>query len=273
MESDRWKWGAWLYWLIDVDDLVFDSLPRVIMYHSIGVENGYGNISTNEFQRHLRWLAQHTDVVDLPAVLDSPDAADKQVAVTFDDGLASFLWNAYPLIQKYQVPCTMFALGASIRSRSGTSNNQQLLERLETPDRLMSEDELNELTEDELVTVGAHTWTHPELPTLQDPELLHTEIVGAKRCLESALDVDIDRFAYPYNESSPEADELVSDTYEYAVLGGGRRSRITAATNPTAIPRIDGGVELERLTYNMADLSIHLRQRDVDAEAKPTPSL
>jgi len=49
----------------------------------------------------------------------------------------------------------------------------------------------------ELMTIGAHTHTHPNLRILTDSDVVH-EMLKSKRILENKLDHPIKHFAYPY---------------------------------------------------------------------------
>jgi peptidoglycan/xylan/chitin deacetylase (PgdA/CDA1 family) len=63
--------------------------------------------------------------------------------------------------------------------------------------RMMTVDELLELSSSGLVDIGAHTLNHPFLATLPKEEQ-RNEIVGSRRRLESLLDAPVRSFSYPY---------------------------------------------------------------------------
>jgi peptidoglycan/xylan/chitin deacetylase (PgdA/CDA1 family) len=64
-------------------------------------------------------------------------------------------------------------------------------------DRIMSAAELRDLVRGGLVTVGAHTATHPVLSTLPAEEQ-YAEIIRSRRELEAVVGSRVDQFAYPY---------------------------------------------------------------------------
>jgi len=66
-------------------------------------------------------------------------------------------------------------------------------------DRPMTSDEVRFLANDGLVTIGAHTATHPALTTLPDVALCR-EIVKSKATCEALADAKVIAFAYPYGD-------------------------------------------------------------------------
>jgi peptidoglycan/xylan/chitin deacetylase (PgdA/CDA1 family) len=67
--------------------------------------------------------------------------------------------------------------------------------------RAMTEDEVRQLAEGELVQIGAHTLTHPILAQLA-PEQQQQEIAGSKSRLEALTGRSITTFAYPYGKKN-----------------------------------------------------------------------
>lgn len=67
--------------------------------------------------------------------------------------------------------------------------------------RAMSADEVWQMAEGDLVTIGAHTVTHPLLPSLSTAEQ-RREIVESKQCLEEIFDRPVKTFSYPNGSGS-----------------------------------------------------------------------
>jgi hypothetical protein len=63
--------------------------------------------------------------------------------------------------------------------------------------RAMTGDEVRALVEDGIVTIGAHTATHPVLPALE-PADCQREIAESKEGCEALIGAPIEAFAYPY---------------------------------------------------------------------------
>ncbi len=123
----------------------------------------------------------------------------KRFAVTFDDGYASLISRALPVLAELGVPATVFVPtsfvgGERPLSWAGISQWES------SPHR----DELTPLAWDELREllaagweVGSHTVTHPRLPTLGDADL-DRELTASREAIEKNLGIRCRSLAYPY---------------------------------------------------------------------------
>lgn len=87
----------------------------VLTYHSfnLGGQNGLvHSLPLNRFEKQLRFLKENFYLVSLTdgvAALERRDTADKPwLAITIDDGFRDNYEYAFPLLQKYGVPATIF---------------------------------------------------------------------------------------------------------------------------------------------------------------------
>lgn len=92
------------------------------MYHRIADEtcDPWGLcVSASEFDEQLAVLADHRAVVDLAAFTDDDTyrLTDHRLAVTFDDGYLDNLRTALPLLEKHEIPATLFVVGHAIGRR------------------------------------------------------------------------------------------------------------------------------------------------------------
>ena len=67
--------------------------------------------------------------------------------------------------------------------------------------RMLTEVEVTALGQDGLIEIGAHTMTHPVLPTLS-LDAQRREVMESKACLERIVNRVVDSFAYPYGQTS-----------------------------------------------------------------------
>lgn len=92
---------------------------RILAYHRIAEfkETPAGacpNISATpgSFQRQMRHLALRYRVVSMPEVLDAVERnkplPDRAVLITFDDAYTDFADNAWPILQQFRLPATVF---------------------------------------------------------------------------------------------------------------------------------------------------------------------
>ena len=92
----------------------------VVMYHHVLEEDssllGDYVISRQELESDLQWLqkAGYTPVSPSQLIAYAAGEGDlpqRPILLTFDDGYESFFANAYPLLQKYQMPAVVSVIG------------------------------------------------------------------------------------------------------------------------------------------------------------------
>ncbi len=90
------------------------SAPRILMYHRFCDEGPPRRLSSDLFEHHLQYLVKHFHVRPLAEIVaalrEERPLAPRTVALTVDDGYADFVEHAYPLLQKYEVPATVFVV-------------------------------------------------------------------------------------------------------------------------------------------------------------------
>ena len=80
------------------------------MYHRVGasgIDPHRLSVSESTFRAQLEWLRTRCSVIPLEA-LAGGDAADRAIAVTFDDGYVDNVSTALPLLRSAGVPATFF---------------------------------------------------------------------------------------------------------------------------------------------------------------------
>jgi peptidoglycan/xylan/chitin deacetylase (PgdA/CDA1 family) len=102
----------------------FVSRGVILLYHRvIDLESDPYNlcISPARFEEHLQVLRRLSPVVrlgELAKALSSGSLPHRSVVITFDDGYADNLYQAQPLLEKYEIPATVFmTTGAGGRQR------------------------------------------------------------------------------------------------------------------------------------------------------------
>lgn len=157
----------------------------VLYYHAVPWEYA------GRFEEQMRMVAAQTKAVPLAAVDHLPDGTHS-VAITFDDALVSFAKHAVPVLERWNIPATVFAVVDTLGAAPVWG------EHYYSPDeRVMSEDELGALPG--LISVGSHTLTHPHLLALSQQEA-DLEIGESRRKLESLLQKPVRTFSFPHGE-------------------------------------------------------------------------
>lgn len=86
----------------------------ILTYHRFSRREHPSRISAGEFEKHLRYLQRHNRVVPLSEIAEALQNGERlppsSVALTIDDGYRDAYEIAFPLLQKYDFPATLFAI-------------------------------------------------------------------------------------------------------------------------------------------------------------------
>ena len=202
--------------------------PRILIYHQIGAGSGRQmDLSTEMFRGHVKWLLDHGRIVGFGDALSGADdpESNRQFVLTFDDGYADFYENGFPLLREHGLPFTLYL----------TSGHLETGEVLHPGDRPLSWDQVDDMLSTGLVTLGAHTHTHPDLRGLS-VGAIEEEIGQSNRLIEARTGQAPRHFAYPKGFWDETAETVVRANYSTAVLGGG--SPVSQNTDPFRIGRV-----------------------------------
>src|ERR1041384_6860546 len=167
-------------------------MASILVYHTINHadrQNGCPEmISPERFEQQLSWLSRNRTVVPLTRTLE-PCRRD-EVAITFDDGYRDNLTIALPLLEKYELPITLFVVAGFV----GREN-------------YLSPDELREMARHPLVTIGSHGLWHRNFTKLSRRDA-RFELLESRRHLQAMIDAPIELLAWPYGECNSETERL-----------------------------------------------------------------
>ena len=172
--------------------------PLVLCYHAVSDTWPHQlSVSPRVLESQLELLLRRGyESVGAEEVLS---ASGRVLHVTFDDALTS-VWNAVPILERLEVPATVFAC-------TGYADDPRPLGVPELADELHAHaEELRTMSWDELrklaghgIEVESHTVSHPHLPSLSDEELA-SELQSSKRRLEEELGRPCRFLAYPFGD-------------------------------------------------------------------------
>ena len=255
--------------------------PLILLYHRVTrLANDRWSIAVTpaHFTEQMELLRQRARVLPLSA-LDAtparPNARSATVVVTFDDGYADNLYEAVPVLQRFDIPATVFvatdavdharefwwddlerlvapteydAVWARLRD-IGAQEREALLDALRdaaqvnsTPRRdyrPLRPDELVSLSRDTGIEIGAHTASHARLGALT-AAAQRAEIEASKVALESIIGRPVESFAYPFGR----AGDYTAETVQLVREAGFARACVNQAgvmdrsTDRFALPRL-----------------------------------
>ena len=204
----------------------------ILMYHVVntpppGTAEPELWVSRQDLQAQMGWLAAHGyHAVTLQDVWNAWHHGgllpSRPIVVSFDDGYTSHLTNALPVLRAHGWP--------------GVLNLQVNQTRYDLkPDAVRA-----------LIAAGwevdAHTYSHPDLTTVDDQQLRH-EIADARVQLRRTFGVPVNFFCYP------------AGRYDTHVIDAVRAAGYLAATTTTAglAAPADPPFELPRVRVNGSD--------------------
>ena len=183
----------------------------VIMYHDvIPVRNRtsvFFDITVRRFLKQMQFIQQnHMVPITLDQLYDHLTKGSmlppNAICLTFDDNYLGFFQNAYPILKEFNYPCAMFVHTNYIGDERGSHPK-------------MGWAQLHQLVADGLVTIGAHTESHP-LPSPQLPNGFASltenqqfkELSGSKAILEKTLGIKVNYMAWPDGNFSPLSEKI-----------------------------------------------------------------
>lgn len=85
--------------------------PMILMYHRVVDHPLLPGIPPEIFQAQMRYLKKHFRVIAIEQLVEELKTDSLQpytAAVTFDDGHQDFYTNAWPVLQKYEIPAALY---------------------------------------------------------------------------------------------------------------------------------------------------------------------
>jgi peptidoglycan/xylan/chitin deacetylase (PgdA/CDA1 family) len=211
------------------------TLP-ILMYHLIGPISPDEpaitqrlTVTAGDFAAQMRWLKGNgfhavSQEQAFAALEHGARLPAQPIMITFDDGYRDVWANALPVLMRMDMPATAYVITSRISDfdpRSLTWGQLHVLEQ-------------------NGVTVGSHSVTHPDLTTLSDAQAL-VELRNSRRRLERHLNEPVQWFAYP------------AGAYDARIVDLARRAGYVLAvtTQPGALQSAQTPLELHR--YEILD--------------------
>ena len=161
-----------------------------LMYHRFE-ENKYPstNIKVHDFKEQIELIKNsQNEFINFDQLknilIDKQAYTGKKILITIDDAFQSFYQNAWPILKKENVPFILFVNTREIND--GHTN-------------YMSWDQIREVHQSEIGTIGAHSFSHEYLVKLnqkdiaQDIEQSHQDYLRELRFIPEV-------FSYPFGE-------------------------------------------------------------------------
>lgn len=185
--------------------------PKILIYHQVyPALDRQMTVAPELFERQLDWIAARGEIVRLEvAVPPGSLQGAEQYVLTFDDGYDGVYRYVFPLLVDRGIPFTLYLT-------SGLVDGEGAGAGLDT----LTWAQVREMVASGLVTVGAHTHTHPDLRTI-DSSQIADELDRSNEIITEQTGVVPRHFAYPKGYWAEAAEPLIRERYETATLGAG----------------------------------------------------
>ena len=148
-------------------------------------------VSTKEFEKQIKFLSDNFTLIQLNSLCErQPDNKEQQIAITIDDGYKNFFENGFPIIEKYNLPVTIFIPTEKIDKKIFESDYECEIEYL-------TENNISAISKSKLISIQAHGHKHIRLADVSQ-EQQEQEIKVSKEILQEITKKDITGFCFPY---------------------------------------------------------------------------
>lgn len=210
------------------------------------------HLPRSRFAAQLDTLARTHEVVPLKELAEPGRGGEHpRVAITFDDAYRGAVTAGVEELARRGLPATIFVAPHFVGGRSfwwdavpapptmsPNAFRSQVLQALRGEDATVrqwaneagirtvvadsyavaaTEDELRTAVRHPGITLGSHTWSHPNLAGL-DPAELEAELKRPLRWLQERFDATIPWLTYPYGLSSPVVERAAADAGYHGAL-------------------------------------------------------
>ena len=87
---------------------------RILMYHRFGVAGDFRRTGVDLFEQQIRYLVEHFNPRRLNDVVNRIRAGEpldeRTVVLTVDEAYGDFLKHAYPVLERFEVPTTLYVV-------------------------------------------------------------------------------------------------------------------------------------------------------------------
>ena len=204
--------GGFVSWLFARDS---DGVP-ILAYHRVNdIDKDQMTLGVEDFDAQMKFLVDNGYTFITPDELldvwdaaepnysndstqseDKPTLPEKPIIITFDDGYVDFYKNVYPILQKYNIKVTLFAITDYINLYP----------------TYLTWGQMRELQSSGLVDVESHTLSHFSLiDSRLSPYEIRNQLYGSKQAIEWYLKKPARFIAYPGGLYTTEVEDLTKD--------------------------------------------------------------
>lgn len=203
----------------------------VLLYHAVG--DSPWALSRESFATQVAWLAESAVIRPLSDMLQQPETAGLEVAITFDDGYRSVLM-AGEILDDYGAGATVYLNTGWVGE---TSSKGSVPEKGHYPEeQFLTWDEVKVLQRAGW-SIGSHGVEHLDL-TISPPVCVERELRESRLTVEDRLGTCCEHFSYTWGRYDAALQKAVQEA-GYATAVAAKHGPVKDNVDPFAIPRIN----------------------------------
>jgi peptidoglycan/xylan/chitin deacetylase (PgdA/CDA1 family) len=173
------------------------SRAIILNYHEVGYSS-YG-LLPERFAAQMQFLSSHSKVLGLAELLRGERSDGPLLcAITFDDGYAGVHDYAWPILERYGFPATVYLTTDAIQDAENAPSD--LYPGLDPGQRMLSWQQIDRLAEGGF-TFGSHLCQHLDLSRLS-PEQGWRQLTYSKDVIQNQVGSPCIHLAYPWGRFS-----------------------------------------------------------------------
>ncbi len=213
-------------------------MAAILLYHSVAGEvmDSQLQVHPDTILRHLDWCAQ--EGYEAARLLDIlADSTRKRVAITFDDGFASFRL-AWPALRARRIQPTILICPGRVGGENDWASSGRVR------GRLLDAPEIRKLA-GEGVSFGCHGWDHRPFLGRTVPEM-EEDLCRCEKWFGTTIDLRPAVFAWPFGHFTDAAIRVVARHHEYALAAG---TGLDKEATRWTVPRIEACEGLDAAAF------------------------
>lgn len=185
-----------IYWVVTFGGRFFGAKKIILCYH------GITDLEAKNFREQMD-VVKHRVISNNNNFKENVLFSKPSVVVTFDDAFENLISNVLPVINNLNIPIAIYVVTNSMGSTPIWLNNTKHKDENE---RLMSQQQVINMSSNQLIEIGSHTHNHYRLTNLSMPDV-KKEIIESISTLENIIGKKVLSLAFPHGAHTKEIDK------------------------------------------------------------------
>lgn len=287
------------YGILNIDKILLNRQPRVLFYHGvsdniINPEIETESISSEDFEKQLKYIIKHFHPISVDEFFErfvNRKWDGREILLTFDDGYRNMLTTGLHILEKYDVPFTLFLTTDNITKNTlfpttinrllnqGDEQTAYTLKHVSVAevDKIcndllanvpeselnacrtkyasvnpLSWDEVKQIVSSSLCTIGSHCVTHICCHERQSIDEIRRQFAESRKEIQDRLNVSCDYLSYPNGNYTPEVMKIAEECGYKMAFCTRYEPIIGMDKNKMAVGRIYVPYDYSRFVYSIS---------------------